>query len=87
MPSVRHYLDNGGFDWVLYADVDIMITNPWVPLEALVSGIGPEHHLVSVTECSWASKHTEAAISASIRAGFFMVRDKLYLSAVVAVHS
>ncbi|KAL7745884.1 hypothetical protein RI367_008806, partial [Sorochytrium milnesiophthora] len=70
MGVVKHYLQVGGFEWVLWTDVDVLITRPELPLTEFLSRATADQHVMTVLEC----RQTEGQYGAA-RSGFFAVRN------------
>lgn len=68
---VEHYL-RMGYDWVVWTDLDVLLMNFDIRLETFLEDANEDSHFVGVLECG---RFTDASFHASVRAGFFMIRN------------
>lgn len=70
MPILRHYLNTGFYDWILFTDIDVLFMNFSIPLSKFTGATEDHHHFIGTLECG--HKNPKSSL---IRSGFFMIRN------------
>ncbi|KAL7745906.1 hypothetical protein RI367_008783 [Sorochytrium milnesiophthora] len=71
MAVMQHYMDNGGYEWILWTDIDVLFTDFAVSLTSFFTRADEHHHLLLVRECL----PTPTEKYGKVRSGFFAVRN------------